>query len=202
MSLEMRLRFGNHYATVLGPYLDLAQWDNLIELAGELRQAWSMGRQVFLCGNGGSAANAEHIANDLLYGIGAGKRIGLRAIALTANTAALTCLANDIGYDEVFAYQIRVYAPPGDVLVALSGSGNSKNILKALEQGNSQGVETFAILGYDGGRAKDIAKHPIHCQVDDMQIAEDLQLMIGHMLMQWLRSNPPAGVFCEDAKFR
>jgi D-sedoheptulose 7-phosphate isomerase len=78
----------------------------------------------------------------------------------------------------------------GDVLIALSGSGNSPNIVKALEMGNALGMKTFAILGYSGGRCRDIARYPLHFAIDDMQVAEDLQLIVGHMCMQWLKANP------------
>jgi D-sedoheptulose 7-phosphate isomerase len=102
----------------------------------------------------------------------------------------LTCLANDIGYDNIFAEQLRVLAGPNDILIALSGSGNSPNILKALEQANSLRMKNFAILGYSGGKAKALASTALHIPVDDMQIAEDMQLIIGHMLMQWLCALP------------
>jgi D-sedoheptulose 7-phosphate isomerase len=111
---------------------------------------------------------------------------GLRVEALSANVAVLTCLANDIGYDQIYAEQIKVKARSGDVLIALSGSGNSANIVNALEAGNALGMKTFAILGYSGGRCKKVAQYPIHFEIDDMQIAEDLQLIVGHMCMQWL----------------
>ncbi len=158
-----------------------------VQMLGEvLREAWQQGRSIYLCGNGGSAGNAVHLANDLLYGAGINDGGGLRVEALSANAAVLTCLANDIGYDEIFAEQIRVKARLGDVLIALSGSGNSLNIIKALEAGNGIGMKTFAILGYSGGRCKEIAQCPIHFEIDDMQIAEDLQLIVGHICMQWL----------------
>ena len=110
----------------------------------------------------------------------------MRIEALPANPSVITCLANDIGYENIFAEQLRVKADPGDVLVVFSGSGNSPNVVKALEMGNSLGMQTFAVLGYSGGKCKTIAQHPIHFPVDDMQIAEDLQLIIGHMVMQRL----------------
>lgn len=139
------------------------------------------------CGNGGSAGNAVHLANDFLYGAGIkNDGGGLCVEALSANPAVLTCLANDLGYDQIYAEQLKVKAQPGDVLIALSGSGNSLNIIKALEAGNAIGMKTFAILGYSGGRCKDIAQYPIHFEIDDMQIAEDLQLIVGHICMQWL----------------
>ena len=161
-------------------------------LAEALRRCWEDGATVYLCGNGGSAGNAIHLANDLLYGAGMGHGGGIKAEALSANAAVLTCLANDLGYDEIYAEQLRVKAVPGDVLVVLSGSGNSPNVVKALEVGAEKGMVTFAVLGFSGGRCKALAAHAIHFAVDDMQIAEDLQLIVGHICMQWLNANPPA----------
>ena len=159
-------------------------------LGHALREAWQTGNCVYFCGNGGSAGNAIHLANDLLYGVGKRKGIGMRVEALSANAAVITCLANDIGYDQIYAEQLRVKANKGDVLVVLSGSGNSPNVVKALEMGNSKGMKTFALLGYSGGKCKEIAQHPLHFETNDMQIAEDLQLIVGHMCMQWLFANP------------
>lgn len=156
------------------------------ELAHVLKQAWQKGNTVYFCGNGGSAGNAVHLANDFLYGAGVKNGIGLRVESLSANTSIITCLANDIGYDQIYAEQLRVKANKGDVLIALSGSGNSPNIVKALEMGNEKGMITYAILGFTGGKCKEIAQHPIHFAVNDMQVSEDLQMIIGHMCMQWL----------------
>lgn len=160
--------------------------DRVVVLGEALREAWKNGRAIYLCGNGGSAGNAMHLANDLIYGVGVNNGGGLRVEALSSNTAVLTCLANDIGYDQIYAEQLRVKALPDDVLIVLSGSGNSPNVVKALEIGNAIGMKTHAILGYSGGRCKEIARYPIHFEIDDMQIAEDMQLIIGHMCVQWL----------------
>jgi len=161
-------------------------------LAQELRACWRDGRQVFLIGNGGSAGNAVHLANDFVYAMS--KRIGsgIRAHALAANSSVVTCLANDEGYDQVYAIQLRVMARRGDVLIAFSGSGNSPNILRALEAGRGIGMTSFAVLGFTGGKAKALADVPIHVAVDDMQVAEDLQMAVGHMVMQWLSSQREA----------
>ena len=164
-------------------------------LAEELRQAWINGRNVFICGNGGSAANAIHIANDLHYGIGAcgpgAKLPGLRIEALPANSGIITCLANDTGYENIYAHQLETKSRRGDILIALSGSGNSPNIVKALEIANKIGVSTFAILAFTGGKSRDLAKNVIHFEINDMQIAEDTQLVVGHMCMQWLNAHKP-----------
>ena len=164
-------------------------------LAEELRQAWIDGRNVYICGNGGSAANAMHLANDFHYGIGAcgpGPSLpGLRVEALPANAGIITCLANDTGYANIYAYQLQVKGRPGDLLIVLSGSGNSANVVKALETANAIGMKTFAILAYSGGSCLELAQVPIFFQIDDMQIAEDTQLVVGHLCMQWLTSNKP-----------
>ena len=166
--------------------LDTSEMAGVSDLGDALLQAWKSGRMVYLCGNGGSAGNAVHIANDLIYGAGMRVGAGLRSESLSANPAVLTCLGNDLGYDEIYAQQLRVKGQPGDILIVLSGSGNSPNVVKALEVGNALGLKTFAILGFSGGKCKELAQVPIHFPVDDMQIAEDMQLIVGHICTQWL----------------
>lgn len=174
-----------------------------IEALGKaLLDAWRTGRFIYLCGNGGSAANAIHLANDLIYGAGMKSGSGLRAEALSANTAVLTCLANDIGYENIYAEQIRIKAEAGDVLIVLSGSGNSENVVRAIEIAKTIGVKTFAILGYSGGKCKELAHHSIHFEIDDMQIAEDLQLMVGHICMQWLLAQSTPGLASKSLNLR
>ncbi|WP_353432652.1 SIS domain-containing protein [Polynucleobacter sp. MWH-UH23A] len=155
-------------------------------LADAMRNAWHDKRQVFIFGNGGSAGNAIHLANDFIFGVSRKFGSGLRIHALSANPAVITCLANDIGYENIFAYQLGLMSNPGDIVIALSGSGNSPNIVKALQYAAEADLQTFAILGFSGGKSLGLAKNPIHVPVDDMQISEDLQIIIGHMLMQYL----------------
>ena len=176
------------YSRRLQAVLASADWSGVYQLAQALLESWQQGRRVFLCGNGGSAGNAIHLANDFLYGTAKKTGGGIRAIALPANTAVLTCLANDIGYDYIFSEQLAVQAQKGDLLIALSGSGNSENIVRALEQASAMEVKSFAILGFSGGKSMQLADSAIHFPVDDMQIAEDLQLIVGHMVMQWLHT--------------
>jgi D-sedoheptulose 7-phosphate isomerase len=161
-------------------------WSDFAILVEALQLCWRENRQVFLCGNGGSAANAIHLANDLLYGVDKTSGRGLRVNALPANAAVLTCLANDIAYEDIFAQQLAVLANPGDMLIVFSGSGNSPNIIRALIRARKLGVTSFAILGFTGGRALELADHPIYFPVHDMQVAEDLQMMVGHMIMKEL----------------
>jgi len=160
------------------------------KLANEMKLAWENKNTIYFCGNGGSAGNANHLANDFLYGAGVSNGIGLRVESLSANQSVITCLGNDIGYENIYSEQLRVKGNPGDLLIALSGSGNSPNIVNALKMGNQLGMKTVAILGFSGGECKNIAQLPIHFEFNDMQISEDLQMMVGHMCMQWLFKNP------------
>jgi D-sedoheptulose 7-phosphate isomerase len=192
--MQANLKGQEHFADYsrrLQNVLATAEWSNVYQLAEALLEIWQQGRRVFLCGNGGSAGNAIHLANDFLYGIAKTTGGGLRVMALSANSAVMTCLANDVGYDHIFSEQLAVQAQKGDLLIALSGSGNSGNIVRVLEQARDMGVGSFAILGFSGGKSKQLADVAIHFPVDDMQIAEDLQLIVGHMVMQWLYASRP-----------
>jgi D-sedoheptulose 7-phosphate isomerase len=174
------------YTSRFGTLLQGFDWSPVERLAYDLRDCWQTGRQVFFCGNGGSGGNANHLANDFLYALSKTPGSGLRVHSLSANPAVITCLANDEGYDQVFSLQLAVLARKGDVLITFSGSGNSPNILKALEEAKKIGMTSYAVLGFSGGKAKALADVPVHFAIDDMQIAEDAQMVIGHMIMQWL----------------
>ena len=183
--------FFSDYAERLSQVLASSKWTGVEQLAQDMNVAWKNGNQVFFCGNGGSAGNAVHLANDYIYGVAKRTGGGIRAVALSANPAVMTCLANDVGYDAIYSEQLAVLANKDDLLIVLSGSGNSPNILRVLEQARSMHVKSYAVLGFSGGKAKDLADVSIHFPVDDMQIAEDMQLVVGHMLMQWLYNNRP-----------
>ena len=176
----------NNYASQLATCLQEYDWRPVELLTEELASVWHSKRNLFLCGNGGSAANALHLATDLIYGIGKGIRPGMKVHALTSNAAVMTCLGNDTSYAQIFSCQLEALSHPGDVLIVFSGSGNSKNILRALEKAKSLGVTTWALLGFSGGEAKKLADHSIHFPIDDMQLAEDLHMIVGHMLMKAL----------------
>ena len=179
---------GEHYINKLSSALQILPMKDIQILAEALLEVWINNRCVYICGNGGSAGNAIHLANDFIYGAGIKNKMGLRVEALSANPAVISCLANDLGYDNIYSEQIKVKGNPKDILLVLSGSGNSPNIINALRIGNKLKMKTFAILGFNGGQSKNIAQFPIHSNVDDMQIAEDLQLIIGHICMQWLNN--------------
>lgn len=153
-----------------------------MDLLTEIKRA----KRVYLCGNGGSAANAIHICNDLIS-------VGIRAHALTGDIATLTAIANDFGYDFVFSRQIDVFGEPGDLLIVLSGSGQSINILNALRAANEKGMATWALIGKLGPRLPKAASLSKNFMSEGftMQAAEEVQLRRGHELMLALRKERP-----------
>ena len=143
------------------------------------------GRFVFICGNGGSGANASHLCEDLakctLRDFENQKR--LKVLSLTDNTPAILAWGNDEGYDRIFVEQLKNFASPGDLLLAISGSGNSPNILKAVEWSNRHGLITVGITGFGGGKLRTLAHHSLHAAVDDMGIAESLHQVVFHWII-------------------
>jgi D-sedoheptulose 7-phosphate isomerase len=161
--------------------------DAVLVLSERIWRLWQDGRRLFLCGNGGSAASATHLANDLIYGVAPG-RAAVQVECLNSNTSILTCLGNDTGYENVFALQLRTLAREGDGLIVFSGSGNSPNILRALEEARRIGVWTAGMLGFSGGAALKQVDVAVHFTIDDMEIAEDLQMIVGHMIKRELKT--------------
>ncbi|MBW8846943.1 MAG: SIS domain-containing protein [Burkholderiales bacterium] len=151
-----------------------------------IRAKFLAGKKIFTCGNGGSASTASHYITDWnkMVNLATGKKF--RGISLCDNIGAITAFANDLAYEQVFAGQLAAIADEGDVLVAISGSGNSPNVLKAVEFANANGMDTLAVVGYDGGKLKQMAKQSIWVPSFDMQLCEDVHLMFGHMVMKTL----------------
>ena len=182
------LSFFDAYAERLITTIDAADWKIVEPLAEALFAAWQDKRQVFLAGNGGSAANCNHIANDFIYSVSKTIGKGLRIRSLSESPAVMSCLANDEGYEKIFSSQLPIFSNSGDILWIMSGSGNSANIIKVLEVARELGVTSFAVLGFDGGQASKLADHVIHFPINDMQIAEDLQMVVSNMIVQYLYS--------------
>lgn len=145
-------------------------------------------KTIFLLGNGGSASTASHIASDINKGMRNEKQI-FRAIALTDNMATIMAYANDMSYEDVFIEQLKNFIKPNDVVIALSGSGNSKNVIKAVEYANKQDAITIGLTGYDGGVLKKISKYSINANVDDMEMSEDIHLIVFHIIKRALMLN-------------
>jgi D-sedoheptulose 7-phosphate isomerase len=179
--------YANNFIHLLSNF----DWNALTPLANAFHECWQNGRQIFICGNGGSAGNAIHLANDYSYGCAKNAKRALRVQSLSANPAVMTCLANDEDYSQIYSLQLRSYAQAGDLLIVLSGSGNSANIINAIKEAQQLKMTTAGILGYDGGCALSMVDIAIHSQIDDMQISEDFQLVVGHMIMKWLSENVP-----------
>ena len=155
------------------------------EVSRIIEDAYRGGRFVFIIGNGGSAANASHICEDLAKGtlrdFDGQKR--LKVLSLTDNTAGIMAWGNDEGYDRVFIEQLKNLASPGDVLLAISGSGNSPNVIKAVEWANAIGMTTVGITGFTGGTLKQISHHGLHAGIDDMGIVESLHMVYFHWII-------------------
>jgi D-sedoheptulose 7-phosphate isomerase len=171
------------------PMTDLARFLELLE------QAYEEDRQVHIVGNGGSAATASHMACDLAKNVsaaGGGAMRRFRVSSLTDNVALITALANDCGYDRIFAEQLRNLLQPGDLLIAISASGNSPNIIAAIELARRMGARTVALLGFDGGRARDLVDVALVVDSRDYGHVEDLHVVVNHLVTAWMRDVLPA----------
>lgn len=162
--------------------LDVAEMQ---ALADAIYKRYQEGRFVFIIGNGGSGANASHLCEDLAKStvddFETQKR--LKVLSLTDNTPAILAWANDTSYDRIFVEQLKNFASEGDLLIAISGSGNSPNVLKAVEWANSHGMETFGITGFDGGKLRKMAHQTLHSPLTDMGMVESLHLVAFHYVL-------------------
>lgn len=158
-------------------------------LVDALIDAYKNDKWVFIIGNGGSGANASHLAEDLgkgtLTDFSNQKR--LKVLSLTDNTPWILALGNDLGYETIFVEQLKHYAQPGHLLISISGSGNSPNVLKAVEWATAHGLKTFAFTGYDGGKLKKMSQCSIHVDSWNMGMLESVHLVIFHYLLDTLR---------------
>lgn len=145
------------------------------------------GNTVFWCGNGGSASDAQHLAAELVGRFNRERR-ALPSLALNVNTSILTAVSNDYGYDEVFARQVQGLVRKGDVLVGLSTSGNSGNVIRAVEAANEQGAITVGLLGRDGGRLASLCRYTITVSADDTARIQEMHILIGHIFCDLVES--------------
>ncbi len=167
--------------------LDHASLDDAISLVHE---SWAKERKIFAFGNGGSALTASHHIhewNKMAY-LSTGKPF--RGHCLSDNIGLITAYSNDMSYADVYSEQLKNMLDPGDLVIALSGSGNSENVIRAVEYANEAGAVTLALCGFDGGRLKKIAQHSVWVPSHDMQICEDLHFVFGHMVMKALCEDP------------
>jgi D-sedoheptulose 7-phosphate isomerase len=148
-----------------------------------LEHARLSGRRIFICGNGGSASTASHYECDFNKGVSYDQEIKYDFECLSDNVPMMMAIANDIGYDDIFVTPLKNKLKSGDVVIGISGSGNSENVVRAIGYANEIGADTVAICGYKGGRIKELAKYNIHVNIDNMQIVEDMHLVLDHLMM-------------------
>jgi len=166
----------------------------VIALADAIYECYQNGRFTFLCGNGGSGSNASHFCEDLGKGtlrrqdVDNDQKRRLRVLSLTDNTPYILAWGNDEGFDRVFVEQLKNLASPGDLLIAISGSGNSPNVLRAVEWANRNGLRTFGCTGFGGGKLRTLAHQGLHVPLEDMGIVESLHLTAFHWVVDNLHA--------------
>ena len=180
-------QFSQSYFSYLKEIIDKVDLSEIKIFVELLLSARKSGATIFFIGNGGSAATASHFANDLAFGTHEHEK-PFKAISITDNVSVLTALGNDYGYGEIFVRQLKVYAEKGDVVVGISASGNSKNLINAFNYAKSSGIKTMALTAFDGGRMKVIADNCIHIPTEDKEYgpAEDVHMILDHLISSYL----------------
>jgi phosphoheptose isomerase len=163
--------------------------DSFERAAVILIDAYARDARMFSCGNGGSASIANHMQCDHLKGIRTATDLTPRVLSLSTNVELLTAIANDVGYEDVFVYQLQSQSRPGDVLIAVSSSGRSPNIVRALTWARDNGLRTIAITGFGGGAARNAAEVSIHVDCTNYGVVEDLHQAVMHALAQYIRQS-------------
>jgi D-sedoheptulose 7-phosphate isomerase len=166
--------------------IDTDKVNEVIEL---FREARDNHRRIFVCGNGGSASTASHLACDVVKGASFERSSRFRILALTDSLPTITAYSNDVGYDTVFVEQLKNFAEPGDLVMAISGSGNSVNVIRAIEYGNSIGCKTVGLTGRSGGKLAEAAQITIHVPFQHMGRIEDAHFIICHMIAYHFMEN-------------
>lgn len=184
-------QFARGYIEYLSELLSRLDLAAIAAVADEIDKARRNHNTIFIAGNGGSAATASHMANDIGMDIlkkGQPSR-PFRAFALTDNAALMTAIANDEGYDNMFVNQLRIHYRPGDLLIAISASGNSPNIVKAAEWVKTAGGRVIGFAGFDGGRLKDLSDVVVHIETPygEYGPVEDIHLVLDHLIANWLQ---------------
>ena len=170
----------------------------LTEATAVLKRTYVAGGTVFACGNGGSAAISNHLHCDHLKGVQTDTALKPKVVSLSATIETITAIANDISYDEVFVYQLRTLAEPGDALITISSSGNSENVVRACQWAKDNGVATTVMTGFDGGRSRAIADISLHVDADNYGVIEDVHQSLMHILAQFIRqAEMDAGLIAE-----
>jgi len=183
--------FANNYFVYLIDLIRAIDTSTVSAMINEINRADRNGRIIYFIGNGGSAALASHYANDLMIGTRADGHMPIKAVSLTDNQPLITALANDEGYDMIFLRQMESVLKEGDVVIALSVSGNSKNVVKALQYAKLTGAVTMGITGFDGGQMKEMTDIILHIPTNNGEYGpvEDIFSIIGHLIYSYLKMN-------------
>src|SRR5437660_4361756 len=174
--------FSRQYKAKLFQALDTVDLETVGQAIEILAEARDQNRQIFVCGNGGSASTASHFVCDMVKGASFNRQSRFRIMALTDSLPTITAYSNDVGYECVFVEQLKNFAEPGDVVIAISGSGNSPNVLRAIEYGNSIGCRTIALSGRNGGKLGPLAELNIQASHPHMGRIEDVHMIVMHMM--------------------
>ena len=167
--------------------LDKLDRRDLEKFADALMRAYLEGKQIFVFGNGGSGSTASHFCGDFLKGVSYGLEKRFRFLCLNDNVPALLAIANDIGYEDVFLEQLKNHLQKNDLVIGISGSGNSMNVVKALRYAKDSGAVTVAMCGYDGGKIFGIADIHVHAPIANMEVTEDVHLVAIHCLKTMMK---------------
>ncbi len=179
------MNFPAEYKTELFRALDTVDLGRVNQAIDLFKDARATDRHIFVCGNGGSASTASHFACDIVKGASYNRGQRFRIMALTDQLPTITAYANDVSYDSIFVEQLRNFAQPGDVVMGISGSGNSPNVIRALEYANSIGCRTVALTGRDGGKLAPLAQLSIEVKAPHMGRIEDAHMIVCHMIAYW-----------------
>jgi D-sedoheptulose 7-phosphate isomerase len=169
------------YLNTLKNTIDLLDIEEISTFIKVLTQLYDKGGNIYLIGNGGSASTASHFACDLNKGVSFTLNKKFKVISLADNIPTMLAYANDVDFSDIFVEQLKNHLTEKDMVIGISGSGNSKNIVKAIEYANSLGSITVGITGYDGGELKKTADHVINANIDNMQISEDIHMILTHL---------------------
>ncbi len=161
-------------------------FDEIARAVEAIKDAYERDATIYIFGNGGSASTASHFVCDFNKGISENHKRKFNMVSLNDNVATLMAIANDFSYDDVFSYQLTGRVKPTDLVIAISGSGNSRNIVKGVEYAKSVGCKVVGLTGFSGGRLKELADYNMHAEINDMQITEDIHMTLDHMMFRVL----------------
>jgi D-sedoheptulose 7-phosphate isomerase len=189
------------YASAMAKALNSVRPGEIDRAVTALKRAIQADRLIFTCGNGGSAAIANHLTCDCSKGIASNTTMRPRVVSLSATVELITAIANDMAYSEVFAYQLKNAARPGDVLITISSSGDSENIIRALDWAGENGMTTIALSGFAGGRSAQMTDISLHVAAENYGVVEDVHQSLMHILAQYVRMSELPSELVQTLRF-